>query len=251
MNAVAPEVRIGIRRLELGGRLLFENLSFRLEAGQWTCLLGPSGVGKTSLLRAIAGLLPGALVSADGGGLEGRIALMAQQDLLLPWLSALENTLLGHRLRGTSRAELARQCERARELLARLGLAGHERSVPAELSGGMRQRVALARTLIEDRPVILMDEPFSALDAITRYRLQDLAALMLAGRTVLLVTHSPSEAVRLGHRLWVLSGQPAQPQGPLTPRGLPPRDPADPAVLAMEAELLRELTRSAPLQEAS
>jgi putative hydroxymethylpyrimidine transport system ATP-binding protein len=115
----------------------------------------------------------------------------------------------------------------------------------------MRQRVALARTLMEDRPVILMDEPFSALDAITRYRLQDLAALMLAGRTVLLVTHSPSEAVRLGHRLWVLSGQPAQPQGPLTPRGRPPRDPADPAVLAMEAELLRELTRSAPLQEAS
>ena len=107
MSAAAPEVRIGIRRLELGGRLLFENLSFRLEAGQWTCLLGPSGVGKTSLLRAIAGLLPGALVSADGGGLEGRIALMAQQDLLLPWLPALDNTLLGHRLRGTSRAELA------------------------------------------------------------------------------------------------------------------------------------------------
>lgn len=246
--ATAPEVRIGIRRLELGGRLLFENLHFRLEAGQWTCLLGPSGVGKTSLLRAIAGLLPGALVSADGGGLEGRIALMAQQDLLLPWLSALDNTLLGYRLRGTLRPELR---ARARETLRRVGLGGHEASLPAELSGGMRQRVALARTLMEDRPIVLMDEPFSALDAVTRFRLQDLAARMLAGRTVLLVTHSPSEAVRLGHRLWVLSGQPAQPQGPLTPRGLPPRDPADPAVLALEAELLRELTRSLPLQEAS
>jgi putative hydroxymethylpyrimidine transport system ATP-binding protein len=247
----APEVRIGIRRLELGGRLLFERLHFRLEAGQWTCLLGPSGVGKTSLLRAIAGLLPGALVSADGGSLEGRIALMAQQDLLLPWLTALDNTLLGYRLRGTPRGELRVLRERARALLARIGLAGRETSLPAELSGGMRQRVALARTLMEDRPVILMDEPFSALDAITRFRLQDLAAEMLAGRTVLLVTHSPSEAVRLGHRLWVLSGQPAQPQEPLTPRGLPPRNLADPAVLALEADLLRELTRSVPLQEAS
>jgi putative hydroxymethylpyrimidine transport system ATP-binding protein len=116
----------------------------------------------------------------------------------------------------------------------------------------MRQRVALARTLMEDRPVVLMDEPFSALDAVTRFRLQDLAAELLAGRTVLLVTHSPEEAVRLGHRLHVLSGEPARPSAPLAPRGAPPRDPADPAVLALEAELLRELTTSAArLREAS
>ena len=247
----APEVRVGVPRLELDGWLLFENLRFRLEAGLWTCLLGPSGVGKTTLLRLIAGLLPGALVSADGGPLEGRIALMAQQDLLLPWLGALDNVLLGYRLRGVSRAELKRLRGRGRELLDRVGLAGREGDLPATLSGGMRQRVALARTLMEDRPVVLMDEPFSALDAITRFRLQDLAAGMLAGRTVLLVTHSPSEAVRLGHRLYVLSGQPARPEGPLVPRGAPPRDPADPAVLSLEAELLRELTRSVPLAEAS
>jgi putative hydroxymethylpyrimidine transport system ATP-binding protein len=247
----APEVRVGVPRLELDGWLLFENLRFRLEAGMWTCLLGPSGVGKTTLLRLIAGLLPGALVSADGGPLAGRIALMAQQDLLLPWLGALDNVLLGYRLRGVSRAELKRLRERGRELLDRVGLGGREGDLPATLSGGMRQRVALARTLMEDRPVVLMDEPFSALDAITRFRLQDLAAEMLAGRTVLLVTHSPSEAVRLGHRLYVLSGQPARPEGPLVPRGAPPRDPADPAVLALEAELLRELTRSLPLAEAS
>jgi putative hydroxymethylpyrimidine transport system ATP-binding protein len=247
----APEVRVGVPRLELDGWLLFENLRFRLEAGLWTCLLGPSGVGKTTLLRLIAGLLPGALVSADGGPLEGRIALMAQQDLLLPWLGTLDNVLLGYRLRGVSRAELKRLRERGRELLERVGLAGREGDLPATLSGGMRQRVALARTLMEDRPVVLMDEPFSALDAITRFRLQDLAAEMLAGRTVLLVTHSPSEAVRLGHRLYVLSGQPARPEGPLVPRGAPPRDPADPAVLSLEAELLRELTRSLPLAEAS
>ena len=247
----APEVRVGVPRLELDGWLLFENLRFRLEAGQWTCLLGPSGVGKTTLLRLIAGLLPGALVSADGGPLEGRVALMAQQDLLLPWLGALDNVLLGYRLRGVPRRELRRLAERGRELLDRVGLGGREGDLPATLSGGMRQRVALARTLMEDRPIVLMDEPFSALDAITRFRLQDLAAEMLAGRTVLLVTHSPSEAVRLGHRLYVLSGQPARPEGPLVPRGAPPRDPADPAVLSLEAELLRQLTRSLPLREAS
>ena len=246
-QGAAPEVRVGVRRLELGGRLLFENLSFRLEAGRWTCLLGSSGVGKTSLLRLIAGLLPGALVSTDGGGgLEGRVALMAQADLLLPWLSALANALLGHRLRGTPRPELRRLRERARALLARVGLEGREDDLPAALSGGMRQRVALARTLLEDRPVVLMDEPFSALDAVTRFRLQDLAAETLAGRTVLLVTHSPAEAVRLGHRLYVLGGSPARPRGPLAPRGAPPRDPADPAALALEAELLRDLIAAAP-----
>jgi putative hydroxymethylpyrimidine transport system ATP-binding protein len=247
----APEVRIGVPRLELGGRLLFENLRFRLEAGLWTCLLGHSGVGKTSLLRLIAGLLPGALVSADGGSLERRVALMAQQDLLLPWLSVLDNALLGYRLRRVPRSELATRCEQARALLAELGLAGREDDLPAVLSGGMRQRAALARTLMEDRPIVLMDEPFSALDALTRYRLQDLAARMLAGRTVLLVTHSPSEAVRLGHRLYVLAGQPARLEGPMLPQGVPPRDPAEPATLALEAELLRTLTRAAPLMEAS
>jgi len=153
---------------------------------------------------------------------------------------------MGYRLRGTTRPELRRLRERARALLARVGLAGREDDLPASLSGGMRQRVALARTLLEDRPVVLMDEPFSALDAVTRFRLQDLAAETLAGRTVLLVTHSPAEAVRLGHRLYVLGGSPARPRGPLAPRGAPPRDPADPAALALEAELLRDLIAAAP-----
>ena len=115
----------------------------------------------------------------------------------------------------------------------------------------MRQRAALARTLMEDRPIVLMDEPFSSLDVVTRHRLQDLAAELLVGRTVLLVTHSPLEALRLGHRLYVLAGRPAVPRGPLLPRGLPPRDAADPTLLALQAELLGELTRSARLLEAS
>jgi putative hydroxymethylpyrimidine transport system ATP-binding protein len=244
---------VGVRGLAHDGDVpLFENLRFRLEGGRWTCLLGPSGVGKTSLLRLIAGLAPGALVMADDGRpLERRVALMAQQDLLLPWLPVVDNVILGHRLRGASRAERNRLRERAQALLARVGLDRQAAAMPATLSGGMRQRTALARTLMEDRPIVLMDEPFSALDAITRHRLQDLAAELLVGRTVLLVTHSPLEALRLGHRLYVLSGRPAAPRGPLLPKGSPPRDAADPTLLAQQAELLGELARSSDLLEAS
>jgi putative hydroxymethylpyrimidine transport system ATP-binding protein len=248
----APGLTVGVGSLAYQGVALFEGLRFRLEGGSWTCLLGPSGVGKTTLLRLIAGLAPGALVVVDDGGvLAGRVALMAQQDLLLPWLPVVDNVILGYRLRGTPRAELRRRREEARQLLARVGLERQAEALPATLSGGMRQRTALARTLMEDRPIVLMDEPFSALDAITRHRLQDLAAELLAGRTVLLVTHNPLEALRLGHRLYVLSGRPATPRGPLVPKGVPPRDAADPTLLALQAELLGELTRSMALLEAS
>jgi putative hydroxymethylpyrimidine transport system ATP-binding protein len=247
-----PGVAIGVRSLAYLGATLFENLRFRLDGGRWTCLLGPSGVGKTTLLRLVAGLAPGALVAADdGAGLERRVALMAQQDLLLPWLPVVDNVILGYRLRGASRAERAGLRDAARALLARVGLERQAQALPATLSGGMRQRAALARTLMENRPIVLMDEPFSALDAVTRHRLQDLAAELLAGRTVLLVTHNPLEALRLGHRLYVLSGRPAAPRGPLVPKGIPPRDPADPTLLAHQAELLHELTRSSELLEAS
>jgi len=245
-----PAVTLGVPRLVLGGRLLFENLRLNLQAGRWTCLLGPSGVGKTTLLRLLAGLEPGALVVTDDGRpLDGRIALMAQQDLLLPWLTVLENTLLGYRLRGERRVRAAELEAAARKLLARLGLAGREGDLPAALSGGMRQRVALARTLMERRPVVLMDEPFSALDAVTRHRLQDLAAELLAGRTVLLVTHSPREALRLAHRVLVMGGRPARLREVPVPAGEPPRDPADRALLEREAALLRELVRSATAME--
>ena len=128
--------------------------------------------------------------------------------------------LLGHRLRGAARAELRRLREPAHARCWPASASSDDADrLPATLSGGMRQRVALARTLMEDRPIVLMDEPFSALDAITRHRLQDLAAELLVGRTVLLVTHNPLEALRLGHRIYVLSGRPAVPRGPLLPRG--------------------------------
>ncbi|MDW8370882.1 MAG: ATP-binding cassette domain-containing protein [Geminicoccaceae bacterium] len=249
----APGVSLLVERFAFAGRTLFEGLRLELPAAKTTCLLGPSGVGKSTLLRLVAGLLPGAVRTAsDGRPLERRIAWMAQSDLLLPWLTVEENLLVGFRLRGAGRAELAAARERARALLARVGLAERAAARPHELSGGMRQRAALARTLVEDRPIVLMDEPFSALDAITRHRLQDLAAELLRGRTVLLVTHSPLEALRLGHEVRVLEGLPARPGPPLRPLGTPPRA-AEPALLALEARLLGALAGGAerPLEAAA
>lgn len=236
----SPSIRVRDAALAYSGDSLFDGLEFDLAGGACTCLLGPSGVGKTSLLRLLAGLAPpgirGAVATGDGIPLAGRVAYMAQQDLLLPWLGLLDNLTLGNRLRGERAAT-----DRARTLLARVGLGGREDALPATLSAGMRQRAALARTLAEDRPVVLMDEPFSALDAITRLKLQALAAELLAGRTVLLVTHDPLEALRLGHRIHVMAGRPARLDEALEPPGAPPRDPADPALLALQGELLDRL----------
>lgn len=241
-TAVATSARFGVSiagaRLDLAGTVLFDGLALDLPAASWTCLVGPSGVGKTTLLRLVAGLAdpaPGTIVAADDGRpLAGRVAWMAQQDLLLPWLDVLGNVLLGARLRGE-----APDRGRAMALLAEVGLADRTAARPAALSGGERQRVALARTLMEDRPVVLMDEPFSALDAITRARLQEMARRLLAGSTVLLVTHDPMEALRLGDRVVVLAGRPATLSPPVEVPGLPPRPLADPALMALYQTLLQ------------
>lgn len=249
LEPIAVELRGA--RLNYGGRALFDGLDLDLDAGLWTCLLGPSGVGKSSLLRLLAGLLDGGAGTApspvvrcgDGRPLAGRIAYMAQSDLLLPWLSALSNVMLGARLRGEG-GRAGHLQGRARALLTQVGLGGREGDRPAKLSSGQRQRVALARTLMEDRPVVLMDEPFSALDAITRHRLQAQAAALLAGRTVLLVTHDPLEALRLGHRILVMSGRPATLVPGPEPVGAPPRDPGASEVLSALAELLGRLANA-------
>lgn len=221
------------------GRALFAPVSLTLDAGRWTCLLGGSGVGKTTVLRLLANLPTGAtfdggISATDGASVADRIAYMAQDDLLLPWATVEKNIALGARLRG-ARADAGR----LGRLLDRCGLRAHLGKRPSELSGGQRQRVALARTLMEDKPIILLDEPFSALDAQTRASMQDLAVELLADRTVLVVTHDPGEAARLGHAIHVM-----------TPAGLisctPPETAVPRAVDAMEtltcqSDLLRLL----------
>jgi putative hydroxymethylpyrimidine transport system ATP-binding protein len=234
----APGFRIGLPSgLSLGGVPVLAPLSLEVPGGRWTALLGASGAGKSTLLRLAAGLIPSDSVRADDGApLKDRIAWMAQQDLLVPWRDALGNVLLGAHLRG-ERPDRAR----ALALLEAVGLTPADAAkAPARLSGGMRQRVALARTLMEDRPVVLMDEPFSAVDAPTRHRLQDLAARLLAGRTVLLVTHDPLEALRLADRIVMLAGAPAAAVELPVPETPTPRA-ADPALLAAQAALLERL----------
>ncbi len=241
-----PGLRLDGLTLRHGSRTIFAGLDLLVEGGEFLVLLGPSGVGKTGLLR-IAALLArseaGTVSATDGHPLAGRIAYMAQQDLLYPWASVIGNVVLGARLRGERPDR-----PRALHLLDRVGLRDHAGALPATLSGGMRQRVAIARTLYEDRPFVLMDEPFAALDTVTRTRVQDLAAELLVGRTVLLITHDPLEACRLGHRLVVLSGHPARLGPPIRVPGPIPRPPDDPSLLRTQGELMRLLTAGhAPL----
>ena len=238
----APTVYIEDVSFEFSGDEVFRSLNFTMEAGQWTCLIGPSGVGKSTLLRLISGSLSdpfsGRIRFDDRVNPIGLTAWMAQEDLLLPWMSVVENVCLGARLRGDMSQEVY---ERAIVLIESVGLADYAKALPAQLSGGMRQRVALLRTLMEERPVILMDEPFSALDALTRLKLQDLAAKLVKGATVLMVTHDPLEALRLGHRVYVMAGNPARIGQALVPPGLPPRKPGDPEIMTLQAGLINRL----------
>lgn len=219
----------------IDGTPIFSQLDLTLTPHSWTCLLGASGVGKSTVLRLFAGLAEG--VTFDGVLSDtGRVAMMAQQDLLMPWLSVLDNVLLGARVRGERPDK-----DRARDRLAQVGLTAHAEKLPAALSGGQRQRVALARTLMEDRAVVLLDEPFSALDALTRAQMQELTANLLTGCTVLLVTHDPNEAARLGQNILIMT-----PSGlvkvaaPLTPI---PRHIHAPDVLAAQTDLFDQLRR--------
>lgn len=204
---------------------VIENLNLTIAANKWTCLVGKSGCGKSTLIKFLAGLLTdstewqGQLNISDKQPLAGRVAYMAQQDLLLPWLTVLENVCLSSKFGQRSSASNIQQ--RAMTLLEHVGLADKHQLLPQQLSGGMRQRVALARTLLQDQPIVLMDEPFSALDAVTRYRLQDLFIQLLKNKTVVLITHDPQEAIRLSDRLYILQGQPAF----ATELPLPPTSP--------------------------
>jgi len=238
----APGITLDRIHLNYADQPLFADFSLHIPGGQTTCILGPSGCGKSTLLRLLAGsphlACAGEVRFASRPDACGQVSWMSQNDLLLPWLNLLDNVLLGARLRGELRE---RDRDKALSLVREAGLSGCEGKLPAALSGGMRQRVALLRTLMEERPVILMDEPFSALDALTRLRLQNLAARLTQGATVVLVTHDPLEALRLGHRVVVLGGTPARVFETIDPSGPPPRDPGDPGVTAHYAGLLARL----------
>ncbi|HMD58095.1 MAG TPA: ABC transporter ATP-binding protein [Solirubrobacteraceae bacterium] len=180
-------------------------VSLQASHGEIVAVVGPSGCGKSTLLELVCGLQ-----QPDGGTLRCAPAvLMPQRDLLLPWLSALDNAGLALRIAGAPRA-LARR--RAATLFAELGLDGFQDAHPSELSGGMRQRVAFLRTLLAGKPVLCLDEPFGALDAITRAEMQEWLQRTLAGapRTVLLVTHDVEEAALLADRVVVLSPRPGR-----------------------------------------
>jgi putative hydroxymethylpyrimidine transport system ATP-binding protein len=238
----APDLTIS-GHASIDSAALFAPLTLTLGAGQWTCLLGGSGVGKTTVLRLIAGLETGAvftgeITASDGGPVAQRVAYMAQDDLLLPWATVAQNVSLGARLRG-EKPDLTRRDR----LIERMRLQDHMAKKPSELSGGQRQRVALARTLMEDRPIVLLDEPFSALDARTRADMQELAAEALQGRTVLLVTHDPGEAARLGQSIVVMTPAGLTPCQP--PHALAPRKVDDLETLETHGALLRLLREDA------
>ena len=214
------------------------DMSLRVEAGETVAIVGASGCGKTTLLELICGLQ-----QPDAGSVASApAALMPQRDLLLPWLSALDNAALALRVQGVAR-------EPARAQVApwfeRFGLAGFERARPYELSGGMRQRVSFLRTLLAGKPVLALDEPFAALDAITRAEMQGWLARILAQqqeqRTVVLVTHDVEEAVLLGDRVLVMSPRPGRVLADLRVAPRRPRKPTDPAVVELRARALEAL----------
>jgi ABC-type nitrate/sulfonate/bicarbonate transport system ATPase subunit len=192
-----------------------ERLDLEVPAHGVLGLVGPSGCGKSTLLELIAGLQQPSAGEIEVGGSNdpaerlGRCTFMPQRDLLLPWLSAIDNAALALRNRGVRRSAAR---EQAGLLFERFGLAGFERTRPAELSGGMRQRVAFLRTLVAGKPVLALDEPFASLDAITRAEMQAWLSEALAAdpRTVVLVSHDVEEALYLCDRVAVLSARPAR-----------------------------------------
>ena len=190
-----------------------KDISLELRRGEVLALVGPSGCGKTTLFNAIAGLIPiqGGRVEVEGQQVDkatGHVGYMLQKDLLLPWRTVIDNVTLGLEVRG---ADMGTARRTAMDLIGRYGLSGFENSKPNSLSGGMRQRVALMRTLAFDPAVVLLDEPFSALDFQTRLLLQaDVARIIKEQqKSVILITHDIGEAISMADRIVVLTNRPA------------------------------------------
>ncbi|HEU5273181.1 MAG TPA: ABC transporter ATP-binding protein [Xanthobacteraceae bacterium] len=206
---------VGLRYFGLEGETeALSNISLSIKAGEFVAIIGPSGCGKSTLLSLMSGILKptGGAVLLDGRPVTGpsrKVGYMLQQDYLFEWRTILENAVLGAEIQG---ADMGRARERATALLTRYGLGQFLHHRPRQLSGGMRQRVALARTLCTEPDIVLLDEPFSALDSQTRLALGDEIGEILRRerKTAILVTHDIGEAISMAERVIVLSRRPAQ-----------------------------------------
>ena len=202
----------GVGKRYANGTLAVQGVELAIGQGDFVSLLGPSGCGKSTVLRMVAGLMApttGRIEMAAGGDSTGDIGFVFQEPTLMPWSNALKNVMLPLRLAGVNRGEAA---DRAAAALASVGLAGFEKSYPRALSGGMKMRVSIARALVTKPRLLLMDEPFAALDEITRHRLNnDLLTLWQAERfTAIFVTHSVFESVYLSRRIVVMAARPGR-----------------------------------------
>ncbi len=251
-KAEAVAVELSGARFSFGELDVLAGIDCRADPGEVVALVGPSGCGKSTLLELICGLRePGDGTVEVAGAQDGRLAqvvLMPQRDSLLAWLSAEDNAGIGLRNHGVSRSEARSE---AAPMLRRFGLAGFEQTPPFELSGGMRQRVAFARTLLVGKPVLALDEPFASLDAFTRAGMQEwlAEALTMAKRTTVLVSHDTEEALYLADRVVVLSARPARVMREIAspvPR-LRPRTQAvtDPEFIRARAEAMEALEEAA------
>ncbi len=213
----------------------------------FTVLIGPSGCGKTTLFNILTGVVSRQRGRVFWNGrqvqhLEQTAAYMQQKDLLLPWCSLLDNAMLPARMEGRSIADARRQ---ALKLLARLGLDGFESYLPAAVSGGMRQRCALVRTLMFERPLVLLDEPLSSLDAIVRRSLQSLLLLLQQdfAKTIVMITHDVEEALLLADRLVIVSRRPMRVIETMELESPKPRQASDPGLIGLKERILKVLQK--------
>jgi len=215
-----------------GATLAVDGLNLDVAAGEFVSLVGPSGCGKTTILNLMAGLLKPSrgtveLAGEPVSGPNPRIGYMLQQDYLFPWRNIRDNALIGFEIAGARGPEAIRRVDR---LLAEFGLAGSARRYPHELSGGMRQRAALVRTLVREPDVLLLDEPFSALDLLIRHQLEDLVWETVRGRgvTAVLVTHDLEEAAAMSDRVVILNASPGRIRAVLdVPASIRTRQPSE------------------------
>ncbi|MBJ6360337.1 ABC transporter ATP-binding protein [Paenibacillus sp. MAHUQ-46] len=242
-----------------GGPVLFDKLDFSVQAGEFVALLAPSGAGKTTLFRLLAGLVKpdageirlGGSSESQSPGQKRRIGYMPQRDCLMSWRNVLDNAALGLELSGVPRQEARR---RVRELLPSFGLEGTEQKRPHELSGGMRQRVSFLRSLLSGGDPLLLDEPFSALDAMTRASMQEwlLQIWEQHRKTVLFITHDVDEALLLSDRVLVAATSPISSLQQVAVGLQRPRDYSavlEPSFIQLKRQILEQLGRTPVIKE--